>query len=715
MKNSKNCHALLPLVSAIGLVASTSVFAAESNNTGGQRTNNADSDVVIVTASRTGATKEDSPQTVRIISKEEINQQLQITTDSSQILSNLLPSYSPSRQKMSGSGETLRGRTPLVMIDGIPQSNPLRPTGREMHTIDYSMVDHIEVIQGANATNGVGATGGTINIITKRPEPGSFNQHAEVQMTTPTSQLKNETNSYKTNYGFSGNSGNWDYLFSATYEDQGMFLDGDGDYVGVDNTQGDLMDSRAYDIFGKLAYWIDDNQRVQLSVNRYEIEANNDYVSVTGDRENGVPTTSERGTPEGAAPYNEVWTTGLTYDNYDLAGWEMNFLAFYQDYESLFGATDSGSFQDPSIAPDGTLYDQTNATTTKYGTKLSLTRGDLWDDRLKVTAGFDTLVDETEQYLYQTDRVYVPQSDYTDLSPFLQFELKPIDSLTLSAGVRYEYAKIEVDDYRTVYSRGGGVDVEGGSPSFDETLYNFGAVWSPIDNWSLFANYSEGFSIPDVGRALRSISEPGQSVDDFKNLQPIVTDNIETGVRYQGDRLGAELSYYESSSDFGSRVDRENDAFVLRREENEIKGIEASVDYRFNDAHKTRLAYSHIEGRYDSNDNGTLDAKMDGLNVAPDRLIASWSANWTPKISSFVQANYAFDKSFDEEEREFDGYLLVDAAMGYKLPVGQVNVGVSNLFDKQYITYYSQSALVDDERYFAGRGRTVTVGYSVDF
>ena len=101
--------------------------------------------------------------------------------------------------------------------------------------------------------------------------------------------------------------------------------------------------------------------------------------------------------------------------------------------------------------------------------------------------------------------------------------------------------------------------------------------------------------------------------------------------------------------------------------------------------------------------------------VAPDRLIASWSANWTPKISSFVQANYAFDKSFDEEEREFDGYLLVDAAMGYKLPVGQVNVGVSNLFDKQYITYYSQSALVDDERYFAGRGRTVTVGYSVDF
>src|SRR5699024_182578 len=119
----------------------------------------------------------------------------------------------------------------------------------------------------------------------------------------PTSQFDSETNGYKVNYGFSGNTGRWDYLFSATYEEQGMFLDGDGDFVGVDNTQGDLMDSRAYDLLGKAAYWIDDDQRLQFSVNRYKIKANGDYVSVTGDRDNGVPTTSERGNPEGAAPF----------------------------------------------------------------------------------------------------------------------------------------------------------------------------------------------------------------------------------------------------------------------------------------------------------------------------------------------------------------------------------------------------------------------------
>ncbi|MFI0471995.1 TonB-dependent receptor [Halomonas sp. HMF6819] len=702
--------AIWPTVTLAGLVAATQGFAQQTEPAG----RSSAEPTMVVTASRTNATVEDSPQTVRIISEEEITQQRQMTSDSSQILSNLLPSYSPSRQKMSGSGETLRGRTPLILIDGIPQSNPLRPTGREAHAIDFSMVEQIEVIQGANATNGVGAAGGVINLITKRPEPGSFNQYVEGQITTPTRELDSETLSYKAGYGVSGNSGDVDYLFSASVEDQGLFLDGNGDAVGVDNTQGDLMDSRSYDLLGKLAYWIDDDQRLQFTLNHYDIEGHNDYLSVTGDRANGVVTTSLRGTPEGDAPYNRVWTTGLGYDHFDLAGMQLSAQAFYQDYEALFGATDSATFQDPALAPVGTYFDQTLAATTKFGTKVSLTRDDLWDERLKVTLGFDTLFDETEQYLYTSDRTYVPPTDYTDLSPFVQADLRPVDSLLLSAGARYEYAKLDIDSYRTVAANNG-VAVEGGDPSFNETLYNLGAVWSPVEHWSLFANYSEGFSIPDVGRALRGISTPNQSVGSIDNLAPIVTDNIETGVRFENGRLAAELSYYESSSDFGSRLTEIDDVFYMQRQETEIKGVEAALDYQFNDRHSGRVAYSRMDGRYDSNEDGNLDAKLSGLDVSPDRLTASWSANWTDDLSTFVQANYAFDETFDEANREFDGYLLMDAAIGYRLPVGQMNVGVSNLLDEQYVTYYSQSALVNDERYFAGRGRTLTLGYRLDF
>jgi iron complex outermembrane receptor protein len=58
----------------------------------------------------------------------------------------------------------------LVLIDGIPQSTPLRNGGRDLRTIDASAIDHIEVINGATAMYGNGAAGGVINYITKKPK-----------------------------------------------------------------------------------------------------------------------------------------------------------------------------------------------------------------------------------------------------------------------------------------------------------------------------------------------------------------------------------------------------------------------------------------------------------------------------------------------------------------------------------------------------------------
>ncbi|MEI7342941.1 TonB-dependent receptor [Pectobacterium brasiliense] len=674
----------------------------------------ASGDEMVITASRSNIQQQKAPQVVTVITKEQIEQQMQVTSDSSQILSNLLPSFSPSRQKMSGSGETFRGRAPLVMIDGIPQSNPLRPTGREMHTIDFSMVERVEVIHGASATNGLGALGGVINIITRRPENGSFNQHVNVQTTIPTEKIRGETASYKTTYRVDGREDYLDYLFSIGYENQGLYLDGNNRPVGVDNTQGDTMDSRAYDLLAKVGYWLDDYQRVQLSVNRYHIKGENNYLSVDGVRRLGIPTTSVRGTPPGEAPNNSIWTSGLTYEHHDLAGMKLSALLFNQRYEALFGATNSSSFQDPTIAPTGTLYDQSRSVANKYGTKLALTKDDLLDDTLKVTVGFDTLYDKGKQDLYLTKRTYVPEMEYTSYSPFIQGEYQLLDNLVLHGGVRHEATKLKVDSFQAVAANNR-VAVEGGSLKFNETLYNAGAVYSITDSVDLFASYSEGFGMPEVGRVLRAIDNPGVSLSDFTDLQPIVTNNVETGFRVKKDRFDFEANYYQSNAKMGDRVEARGDNFVSVREKTRIQGFEVKAGYQINERHKVNASYAHSEGKYDSNKDGKVDKKLNGLNIAPDRLITSWSANWNDQWSSFVQANYAFGRSFDDAGMAFDGYLLMDAAVGYKLPYGRLNVAVANLLDKQYITYYSQAALNNNTRYFSGRGRTVTLGYSIDF
>ncbi|MFJ5385494.1 TonB-dependent receptor [Pectobacterium sp. CHL-2024] len=671
-------------------------------------------DEMVITASRSNIQQQKAPQVVTVITKEQIEQQMQVTSDSSQILSNLLPSFSPSRQKMTGSGETFRGRAPLVMIDGIPQSNPLRPTGREMHTIDFSMVERVEVIHGASATNGLGALGGVINIITRRPENGSFNQHVNVQTTLPTEKIRGETASYKTTYRVDGREDYLDYLFSIGYENQGLYLDGSNRPVGVDNTQGDTMDSRSYDLLAKVGYWLDDYQRIQLSVNRYHIKGENNYLSVDGVRRLGIPTTSVRGTPPGEAPNNSIWTSGLTYEHHDLAGMKLSALLFNQRYEALFGATNSSSFQDPTIAPDKTLYDQSRSVANKYGTKLALTKDDLLDDTLKVTVGFDTLYDKGKQDLYLTKRTYVPEMEYINYSPFIQGEYQLLDNLVLHGGVRHEAAKLKVDSFQAVAANKG-VTVEGGSLKFNETLYNAGAVYSITDSVDLFASYSQGFGMPEVGRVLRAIDNPGVSLSDFTDLQPIVTNNVETGFRVKKDRFDFEANYFQSNTKMGDRVEARGDNFVSVREKTRIQGFEVKAGYQINERHKVNASYAHSEGKYDSNKDGKVDKKLNGLNIAPDRLITSWSANWNDQWSSFVQANYAFSRSFDEAGLAFDGYLLMDAAVGYKLPYGRLNVAIANLLDKQYITYYSQAGLVNDTRYFSGRGRTVTLGYSIDF
>lgn len=676
-------------------------------------------DDMLITSTRSDTQLKDSPQVVTVINRAQIEQQLDMNSDSSQILSNLLPSFSPSRQKLTGGGETFRGRSPLFLIDGVPQSNPLRDGQRDGHTIDMSMIERIEVIHGASAIHGLGATGGIINFITRRPSQDTLKQSLNVQMTTPTGEFGDETSGYRTDYNLSGSKDDFEYTLGLSYERQGVFLDADGTEIGVDNVQGDIMNSKSYDLFTKLGYWINDDQHIEASLNRYQIKGGNDYISVDGDIDKGKPTTSVRGTPVGEAPYNRVLTTSLKYQNYDLASMEFTAQAYRQEFEALFGALKSSSFEDPVLVPD--MIDQTEVESVKKGAKFTLVKDGLFDDKLKVTTGLDLLRDNTSQNLALTGRRYAPEIIHKNYAPFAQLQFKPIDMVVLNAGVRYEHTELNVDTYKTVFAKGGGVTVKGGNPDYSETLFNGGIVVSPLSWLSVFANYSEGFGMPDVGRVLRSVEVSNASVESLLDLKPILTTNKEVGLRFNWETVDLEVSYYESDSDLGSRLSPNADKtdYTINREKQEINGAEANLGWRVNDDHKLNLAYSYIRGRFDSNGDGKVDSDLNGQNIPPNRLIASWQAEWTPKLTSFVQASYNFDRNFDEEagkkEEQFKAYGLIDATMAYKLSTGKIHAGVTNLLNKDYFSYSSQTSYGSDARNFKGRGRTLTVGYSLDF
>ncbi|MDI5985597.1 TonB-dependent receptor [Halomonas sp. M4R5S39] len=695
------------------MLGSTLPSLAIAQSTGDETATSRDLSPLVVTATRNKSQAGQTPQKVTVITREQIEQQLAITQDPGQVLSNLIPSYSPSRQKLSNAGESFRGRSPLFMIDGVPQSNPLRDSARDSYTIDLSMVERIEVIHGASAEHGLGATGGIINYVTRRADTGELNQHAGVSLTTD-DDFESEGFGHKLDYRISGQSGDWDYLGAVSRQERGVFFDGNDEIVGI-AYPGELQNSTNYDLFGKLGYWIDDNQNLEFSLNHFDLEEGDDYVPVIGDRAAGIPTTARKGDPDGDPGFNEVTTARFAYSHADWFGNELDAQVYRQRFRARFATTPFFPYLDGA---GNTQFDQTRNESDKLGGKFTLSRDGLLDDRLKLTTGLDVLQDETRQMLVHTDRTYVPETQFRNYAAFLQGDLSLTDSLTLHSGVRHEYAELDVDTFSTIDRSNvtqDNVTVEGGTPSFDETLYNLGLVYQVTDWAQLYANYSEGFGMPDVGRVLRGIGEPGQDIDTLLQLQPIVTENREIGARFDWDRYGLELSYYESDSDFGERLTEENGVFVGSREKTEIRGVEATGEMRLGDAHDLRLSYTHAEGKSDTDGDGRVDTKLTGLNIAPDTLRLSWSAAWSDRLSSHLQTSYYFDRSVDDPELEFDGYPLVDASLAYRLPVGRATFGIENLTDEDYVTYYSQSARISDEYYFKGRGRTFTLGYQLDF
>jgi len=499
--------------------------------------------------------------------------------------------------------------------------------------------------------------------------------------------------------------------------DTGMYRDGNGDLIGVDGTQGDTMDSRSIDVFVKARQQLRAHESLQLMVNHYKVRGNGDYTQVAGNVNTGTPSLSERVATEGMAPQNRVTTATLDYSNTAVLGGSLSWQLFLQDFAALYGGGRFAAFQDPELGAN--FYDQSQNKSTKYGSRLTWFKPNLVLNGLDLSTGADWLQDETYQELALSGRNWVPETEFTNLAPFAQLRYSALQNFTFSLGGRYEYGKLNVDDFTTLAAYNS-TFVAGGEPDFNELLSNAGVVWQFHSNVRLYASYSEGFSMPDVGRVLRDISTPGLSVDSFLTLQPVLSDNLELGLEFSFDSWQLRASAYRSDSDLGMRLQADADGiYSVRREKTEIDGIEAEGQYYFGSDSQLGFSYARTNGQFDTDDDGKVETDLGGVNVAPERLNLYWQQLWLPQLSSRLQANILFSHTLNTGE-QFDGYTTLDFSSSYDTAYGRWTLGIENLTDKQYFTYYAQSnpapnARGESTRYFAGIGRTLNLSWSHAF
>tara|TARA_B100000678_G_scaffold277881_1_gene272092 strand:- start:1227 stop:3362 length:2136 start_codon:yes stop_codon:yes gene_type:complete len=707
------------LVGALALAPlSTVALAQDTAPDDGTPTDAEARDMIVVTAARTQLPASALPLTVDIIDSEALQRQVQLSGSTVDAVSALLPSFSPTREKLTGSGESLRGRAPLYAINGIPQSTPVRDGSRDGYTIDPFFIDRVEVIYGSNALQGIGATGGVVNQVTVgAPREDGVSVRTLAQVTAPTN-FEGEGIGAKTGVLASYRAGAFDASVGGTLERRGAFFDGHGNRIGVDGTQGDIQDSDSWSVFARLGCELAGGARLELVANRFELEGNANYVSVPGDRTTGVPSTSIRGVTPGDPATNTAELVSASLVDPDLGGGTFVLQGFYSRTDDVFGGGVFGTFQDPAIDPTGNLFDQSANQSRKLGGKVSYERAVPGFEDLVLTAGFDALFDRTRQILVQTDRAWVPETDFRSLAPFIQGNLALADGVVrLAGGLRYENVELKVDDFTTLASYGA-VDVAGGNPSFKDVLWNGGIIVEPIDGLRAYGSYAEGFTIADVGRILRGITQPGVDVDDFLSLEPVVSNNRELGLEWDRGALKASASYFWSSSDLGSILVLRNDVFEVERQPIEIEGFEASLAWQ---TPVPGLAlsggYANLKGRTDGDADGRVDEDLDGANISPDRinLAADYS---TGRFSARAQARMYLEREFNDASTatDFEGYTLLDAYISYRADFGEIALAAQNVTDAYYVTYDSDTVRVtDNNRFFSGRGRTFTLSWRGEF
>lgn len=668
--------------------------------------------VVQGTPSRIPSDLSSVPGSITVVGAEELQRQSLFSNDLGEILERTVPGFGVSSSaSFSNFSQTLRGRKPAVFIDGIPTTVPLRDGGRDLRVISPGAVGQVEVIRGATSVYGLGGAGGLINYATRLPGDGPAEFRTDVSAGVSLTHPSDSTN-YTLQQSALGRADRLSYVFSGFYETYNSLFDAQSDRIPPDpQGQGGIADSDSFNLFGKLGLDLSDEQSVFLTLNYYETEQDTDFS-------NGVGEFGSRPSPAVAVPplgedqSTENLVAALRYEHRELFGGRFNVQAFFSDYEAVFGF-----FEPPVFPPDG---GQSLIDAERYGLRID-GESTLADGRLNLLWGVDYVEDETSQPM--TDgRLLVPVMEQESIAPFIQAELAAGDMVKLVGGIRQEDAEISVGTFTTIPIFDpflpGGVTIRGGSVDYDETLFNVGLVFTPfgdsagpVNGIDIYAGFSQGFTVNDFGRALRSTTV--DTISDF-NFEAQVIDSYEIGARGDFGATRASFAAFRSESDFGSSFNAVT--LELLRAPEEIWGVEATLDAEPTEDWRFGASVSWVDGTVE---NGGVESNLDTSRIPPLKFVSYAEYDATDDWSLRGQITYSARQArFDDQQvfgrADVEAYALVDVLARGRVGPGRLSIAINNLLNEYYFTP-DAFRFANDAQFTAGVGMTARVTYSIEY
>ena len=665
----------------------------------------------LVTASRSEASIASIPGTVQVIQAPQIAQQSAAGRKVADILGTLVPGLAPSSGTMSNYGQTLRGRSVLVLIDGVSQ-NASRDVSRQLNSVAPSSIERIEVVSGASSLYGAGASGGIINIITKRNDGQAlaFSSRAGI---SSADNFNHKGFAYEGFQSVTGRQDALDWYLSADLVQRNDQFDGNGKRIPQEAFQGSNMDTESHDLHAKFGYDLNDQRRMTLALQEYEDKQDTGYVAGTRNGES----VAIKGLQLSDQPFTHNQAVNFNYSDNDLFGQELLLESYWRKQQARFFPYNWGSNA-------GVVASESEARV--YGLRAAVQSSlpSIGSASGSLVWGADF---ENEQVSQDGDRysvdglVYTPTGQTYAFGPDIETNTTAlfaqstweVGDWTLRGGARHEWIHSDVDDsvaFGGIWQAGVSEVLPGGTLKYEDTLYNLGAVYHLSTAQDVFVNFSQGFSLPDIQRFLRDV-RGSYDIQDL-NAQAIKVDSYEVGWRGDWEALQANVTVFENRSDITQYYDSVTRAQRLIDHKERVRGVETSLTYHLDSAWSLGGTYAWTKGQ--THQNGEwLDLPATRISPAKTTAFVAFdNDDYNLRLQAMRLESY--DDGFnDGNGRKIEGYTTVDLLAGVAQPVGKLEMGVYNLSDRNYQTLYMQANAAAP--YPHAEGRRLALSYAVDW
>jgi len=598
---------------------------------------------VVVTGARSEQTREQVPANISVIDREDIENAMAgsvpelLETQEGAFVRNLLGNGKTAQVDLRGFGETGQYNT-LVLVDG-RRVNSIDLSGVDWTQIPLNSIERIEISRGTGSVlYGDNASGGVINIITRRPEQG-LKAHSSLAVGSYSSHREALAAAYGRN-------------------ETAVSLHG-----SFEETEGyrENNEYRATDVGGSVRYQVSEPLELALQGNYH-------------DDEYGLPgplTASEldEDRKQSTRPLDDAESR----DRYVQGSLEYDLGRFgsLAGEVSLRDRDQRGNWVSFSWQ---SRYDvQTWGLTPRYEWE-----GSLAGRHNKLVAGLDLYWSELDQWSSVSGSSRESSVERDSQGYYFRNELSLLPELILSFGARSEEAAYDIANPNSTISN-----------RYEETAYTIGLSYIYQGTSSAFLRVNKSFRFPlsdelvELG-SLNADLEPQTGLHYEAGVRHYFTPGISARLTLFRAEIENEIFFNPGAGFFGAN---ENHPETLHQ------GLELGADLRFLDHCSVKANYTYTsatfsEDPFKDNDVPAVPDHQANISLAYLDLLPGLDIRLGYHYSG---SSYAVSDQANALEKK-EGFFTLNARMSYEYSKVKAFAGIENITGEEYSEYVVANA-----------------------